>query len=1235
MNHPNLITNFEELKRAKEWIKKHEWYRLLFEQRKAEIDRFIAHGPVYVSPIKQEYQYKMYECPNHEVGLIYDEFSPFEHKCPKDESEIFSGGKYDSAWAGWYNGKLANYIYWMGLLYHVYGEEKYAKAGKEILLGFSDLYLKYPTENTILGPAHVFFGTLSESFWGVFMAYGYDLLYDYDGFTEENRKNIKEKLFYPLAEITQKFPESASNRQLWYNNVSAAVGFLYDDKNLLDFAFKGEYGFEWQLGSALPESGFWGEGPGYHFVTLHGMIHLAEMSKHHGIDLYNMEISGRTIKKMFDAPLELIKPNYEFPRFKDSGGGNILEYAPYYEVGFAVYNDEKYLKLLNISQLNRGSQVVDIDSGLGEKKEPVSLFNLIPVLPEMKGDIYPLASSNLAGNGIAVLRNGRDEKRRCVFLDYGILGGEHGHPDRLQIEYFALGKNWILDPLNESYFNPNLQTWFRQTIAHNTIVINETTQGWANGRYKFFNATDSLQIASGFSDTIYPGAEITRTIIQVEDYFIDICNINCREERIIDLPIHSFGKLNIDNIDMIKKPENYFGDKPGIPGYDQLTNIFSGKTNDEWSGIFDTGDGKFLLVKAIGEKDTEVFKAITPPIGGFYKQMVKDQSPLPMILSRRITNSTSFVYLMHAYENETDILDFSRGAKAGILVIKRKQGEDIIYNGNDSVYWLVRRVKNIPAIVSCFNVSEIEYAGIKYFEAAKKIEKAEFIYSGDILNITITDFIALKILAPGINQINLNGEPAVFSRDGDYVILRQKEKVIIEYISPEDNKLFIGKENILSFRIWNLTDKPLCDNIQVMPDEKFKEIAEKQVKWWGGIVNLRAMNKQSNEKIISPSGYNFNLPEFGKSQNKTIQPYGNEIFKININLPNDIPPVKSGFKFEFMNEIIEKQIEFIHPISASLYMPNNKIDTITLNLKNNTGSDQKLSLEFETSEFISLDRKEIINMVLYSFEEVSINIKYNLTGYNPDNQLYPVILKLKSGEYEIKIKHDFYIGKAYYAKELPSLNGDWDNWIRTNPITIDKQSQVCKLLMGNRTWKGPEDLSAKIYAMYDDNYLYVGAEVTDDIVVTHFDFPKMSYPWDTDSMEIILDTRINSEQGFDPPTPGLFRHLCLAENNPDIFSPEKWQGGSAGGPTLPKPNLIPGAETYFNLTSKGYNMICRIPLKNLKNIRVEKGKKIGFDIAINDNDGTTYRKNQHIWAGFNQNQSWWDMGTIGALIFEE
>jgi hypothetical protein len=343
-DHPRLMANAADIAQAKIWLKNYPWYRQIFDERQAEIDRFLQRRPIFVSPVKQIYQYKMYTCPKHDVELLYEEFRPYEHRCPKDTSEVYSGGKYDSAWAGWYNRLLASHLVWMGILYQVYDEVKYAEAAREILMQFAELYLQYPTSNTILGPAHVFFGTLSESFWGVDMAYGYDLIYNYKGFTPADHKKLKEKFFYPLAEITQKFPESASNRQLWYNNVSAAVGFIYKDQKLIDFALKGEYGFEWQLGSALPESGFWAEWSGYHYVALRGMIHLAEMARHNGLDLYQQEIAGRSMKKMFDVPFELIKPNCEFHRLKDSGGGNILEYATF------TKSVMRFIKTPNISR---------------------------------------------------------------------------------------------------------------------------------------------------------------------------------------------------------------------------------------------------------------------------------------------------------------------------------------------------------------------------------------------------------------------------------------------------------------------------------------------------------------------------------------------------------------------------------------------------------------------------------------------------------------------------------------------------------------------------------------------------------------------------------------------------------------------------------------------------------------------------------------------------------------------
>lgn len=1234
---PRLMANTDDIAKTKQWIKKYPWYRQLFEAHKAEIDHFIQHRPIYVSPIKQTYQYKMYVCPKHDVELIYDEFSPHEHCCPLDTNEVYKGEKYDSAWAGWYNELLSRRLVWMGLLYQVYGDEKYAEAAREILIAFADLYLDYPTENTILGPAHVFFGTLSESFWGVHIAYGYDLVYNYKGFTRNDRKNLKEKLFYPLAKITQQFPESASNRQLWYNNVSAAVGFLFDDQELIDFALKGQYGFEWQLGSALPESGFWAEGPGYHFVALRGMIHLAEMARHNGMDLYHREIAGRSMKKMFDAPFDWIKPNFEFPRIKDSGGGNILEYATFYEVGYAVYKDPKYLALLNLTHLKRGTQLVGIDSGLGTRLEPLTLFNLVTELPQADEDIYPENCVDVKGNGFAILRNGTGTDRHYLYLDYGIMGGEHGHPDRLQMGYYARGRNWIVDPLNESYFNPNLQTWYRQSIAHNTIILDQTTQTWTNGYGIFFGSLPAIQVASGGSATMYPGANLIRTLIQIGDYFLDLCDVECGEPRIIDYPIHSFDRLTIEGVNFKKQPIDRFGHQPGIPGYDQLTEIYSGKTDEDWNAFFGTAEGDCLMVQAIGEDGTEVFKAITPPIGGFYKQMVKNQRPLPLFFSRRLTDKTRFAHLFHAFRDTLTIIHFDKSDAPNHYQVFRTNGVDEINaNLENSVYYVLRKEQNQPTLLAGFGLTEVVSNEIQILNAQIPLKQFECHWKKNELSITtVNDFGQVKIFAPQIESVALNGKKISFQRDGDFLILTQNPGIALNLIAPTDSLLFQGIQNRLVVQVSNYTDQPITEPIKLNLAANWQEQVESQLDWWGGIVNLKATNKVPPQKKLFPEAYRKDVRWIDgiSLERKTIQPGKSETFEILFSVPNDAPPVNFPVQIEFGNQSIQASMAVKPPISADLVLPNATKETLLIKLSNHTHQNLKVSTQLMLDSAWKI-RGDLINEIdLPARKTDTVKIPIQFIGYNPDEQLYPIGLILKSENFHTEITRDFYVGVAHFAVTPLSLEGDWQGWNRTNPMTIDKANQVCKLLMGNQPWQGTEDLSAKIYAMYDDTYIYIGAEVTDDVVVEHWDFPRMSYPWDTDCMEIVLDARANSAQGGDPPTPDLYRHLCMPEYRITDFGAKAWLGGGAGGPLLPQPNLIRDAETFYSRTEQGYNIICRIPLSSLGESIIQPGYKIGFDIAINDNDGTNYRKNTHIWAGFTQNQSWWDMGTIGALIF--
>ncbi|MEO8167624.1 MAG: sugar-binding protein, partial [bacterium] len=836
--------------------------------------------------------------------------------------------------------------------------------------------------------------------------------------------------------------------------------------------------------------------------------------------------------------------------------------------------------------------------------------------------------------GFAVLRNGVDTTRRYLYLDYGIMGGEHGHPDRLQMGYYANGRNWIVDPLNESYQFPNLQLWYRQTVAHNTLVVDQTSQTWTNGYGNFFGALPAFQVASGGTTTAYPGVKLTRTVLQVGEYFIDLFDATAPGKRMYDMPLHGFGNVTLSGVPLVPQPVDLFGNKPGIPGYDQLTNILMGTTDGAWSGVF-TDKGQKLLVRAIGEPGTEVLQAMTPPIGGFYKQMVSEPVQMPMVMSRRVANETRFASLIEAYEAHPLTVQFKN--ESGVYIVERESGKDFIHADVErSVYRMVREEKQSPVVVAGFNVKEIQHGSHILLSSPFLLKKIQCSWNGSSVDIVAPDqFTQLKIWAPKAKTATINGSSARVSREGEYLIVGQSARIAMTVTAPRDSMLFLGRTNTVTVRVWNPTANAVRGKVTVRLASDWKQRMQSQLTYWGGIVNLIATNKGPGERKTFPTEY---LTEASwidglTTPAKTIPPGGMETFVLNIETPNNAAPVTYPALVSFGDDTIAMSLVVQAPVTAHMMMPNGKKGQLDIDFANQTTDPLTISTNLITDPSLKVGGKLQQTATLAPLEKRRVTLPLTLNGYTKDNQLYPIELHMRAGKFSEKMVHDFYVGVAHFASTPPSLDGSWKGWNRTNPMLINKASQIGRLLFGNQPWKGERDLSAKISAMYDDRYIYVGAEVTDDSLVTHWDFPRMSYPWDTDCMEVVLDTRTNSTQGYDPPTPGLFRHLSMAEYRETNFAAEAWQGAGAGGPLLPKPNLVPGAETYFHRTNTGYDMIVRYPLSSMKDVVVKPGNKIGFDVAINDNDGTNYRRNQHIWAGHNENQSWWDMGTIGALIF--
>src|SRR5439155_18067715 len=101
----------------------------------------------------------------------------------------------------------------------------------------------------------------------------------------------------------------------------------------------------------------------------------------------------------------------------------------------------------------------------------------------------------LDGYGQAILNNPNDTVACSVY--YGLKHG-HGHFDRLNFELFANGKPMMPDlgyPDAMNEFVPGIYTWSKNTISHNTVVIDEQRQPQnAHGTVRLFADSPAVRV---------------------------------------------------------------------------------------------------------------------------------------------------------------------------------------------------------------------------------------------------------------------------------------------------------------------------------------------------------------------------------------------------------------------------------------------------------------------------------------------------------------------------------------------------------------------------------------------------------------------------------------------------------------------------------------------------------------------------------------------------------------------
>ena len=119
---------------------------------------------------------------------------------------------------------------------------------------------------------------------------------------------------------------------------------------------------------------------------------------------------------------------------------------------------------------------------------------------------------------MAILNNKADDTAMSLY--YGYKAG-HGHFDRLAFELFANGQSMMPDlgyPDAMNDFVPGIYTWSKNTIAHNTVVVDaKRAIGNVHGKVELFADGPFARVMDISGDDTYPQCtKYRRAVIMVD-----------------------------------------------------------------------------------------------------------------------------------------------------------------------------------------------------------------------------------------------------------------------------------------------------------------------------------------------------------------------------------------------------------------------------------------------------------------------------------------------------------------------------------------------------------------------------------------------------------------------------------------------------------------------------------------------------------------------------------------------
>lgn len=464
----------------------------------------------------------------------------------------------------------ANYkaIAGAGALYRMTGERAYADFVRDMLLAYADLYptlSDHPAGNSPV-KGRLFWQALNDSVWLVYSAQGYDAIRD--TLSASDRRRIDDDVFRRMARFLSEenapYFDRIHNHATWATAGVGMTGYVLRDADLVDRALNGttrdgRAGFLRQIDELFSPDGYYAEGPYYQRYALAPFIIFARAIQQNEPERGIFERRDGVLLKAVDGVIQTSYGGLLFP-INDAMPDKGLT-SEEIVTGVAVaYAQTQDARLLSIAQ-QQGRTLLSPDGlavaravAAGEA-QPFD-FRSMQLRDGPSGDL---------GNLVMLRRGG--ETGQALVMKNTQQGQGHGHFDRLNWLFYDSGSAVVTDYGAARFLNVEAKngggyldendSWAMTTVAHNALVVNETSQfggDWPTGETRpttplLFEVTDDVQISSARLEGGHDGVVVTRTLALVEHpqltvpVAVDLLRVRSDDPARYDLPLHFNGHI--------------------------------------------------------------------------------------------------------------------------------------------------------------------------------------------------------------------------------------------------------------------------------------------------------------------------------------------------------------------------------------------------------------------------------------------------------------------------------------------------------------------------------------------------------------------------------------------------------------------------------------------------------------------------------------------------------------------